>query len=255
MTDKAKTNEKSKSSAIPGVTKAPDARKRNQPLLRGTRDLSDKKITFKKEGVKPKKLGATNASDDTAEFSDLSQRRNRRAKGQRNNRREQRVVSEFEERILDIARVTNVVKGGRRFSFSAYVVIGNRKGKVGFGHGKANEVPDAIKKAVRSAQNNLITVPIIDKHTVPHDAQGKYLASKVLLKPSPKGKGLIASGTVRAVTELAGYTDIYSKTYGSRTKMNTAKATLEALKKMRTVEQIAELRDVPVDALKLKVSA
>lgn len=235
-----------KNSVIPGVTSKPhEAKKRNQPLLRGTRDLSDKKINFKKDGSHPKKVEGN--PEETAEY--VAHRKPRR----RNQRREQRVVSEFEERILHIARVTNVVKGGRRFSFSAYVIIGNRKGKVGFGHGKANEVPDAIKKAVRSAQNNLITVPI-DRHTVPHDSQGKYLASRVLLKPSPKGKGLIASETVRAVTELAGYTDIYSKTYGSRTKMNTAKATINALQKMRTVETIADLRGISVEALKAKVA-
>lgn len=239
-----------KESSIPGVSKATQSnqKKRNQPLLRGTRDLSDKKISFKKDGSKPRK----STGEETSELAVPTKvQRKRRF----NNKKEQRVVSEYEERILNIARVTNVVKGGRRFSFSAYVVIGNRKGTVGFGHGKANEVPDAIKKAVRNAQSKLITVPIIDKHTVPHDAQGKYLASKVLIKPAPKGKGLIASGTVRAVTELAGYSDIYAKTYGSRTKMNTAKATINALQKMRTVEEIAELRNVEIETLKAKVAS
>ncbi|MDK2819888.1 MAG: 30S ribosomal protein S5, partial [Mycoplasmataceae bacterium] len=110
-------------------------------------------------------------------------------------------VSEFEEKVIDIARVTTVVKGGRRFSFSAIVIIGNKKGKVGIGHGKANEVPDSIKKAIKNAQTNMINVPIINKSTIPHEIQTKYLASNVLLKPAPKGKGIIASGTVRAVVE------------------------------------------------------
>ncbi|PAF55390.1 30S ribosomal protein S5 [Mycoplasmopsis agassizii] len=231
-------------------------KKRAQPLIRGTRDLSAKSVAVKQQGRSPKKIPGQAATSDTVEFeeSKLRNRNSKRPNNRNNKNREDKLVSEFEERVLDIARVTTVVKGGRRFSFSAYVVIGNRKGKVGFGHGKANEVPDAIKKAVRNAQTHLITVPIIDKHTIAHDVTGKYLSSRVLLKPAPKGKGIIASGTVRTVTELAGYSDIYSKSYGSRTKMNTAKATIKALEKMRTVEQIAELRDVSVEALKSKVA-
>lgn len=157
--------------------------------------------------------------------------------------------SEFEEKVIDIARVTTVVKGERRFSFSAYAVVGNKKGKVGYGHGKANEVQDAIKKAVKDAQNRLITVPIVNKSTIPHEISEKFLASKVLLKPAPKGKGIIASNTVRAVVELAGYTDIYTKTHGSRTKINTVHATIKALQKLRTVEDIAWARDIEVEKL------
>lgn len=162
----------------------------------------------------------------------------RNANNPRNKRK-----SEFDEQIVDVARVTNVVKGGRRFSFSALVVIGNKNGKVGYGHGKANEVPNAIKKAIKNAQSNLITVPIVQKRTIPHISHAKYLSSNVLLKPAPKGKGIIASGTVRSVVELAGYKDIYTKSLGSRTKSNTVKATIDALKKMRTLEEIASLRD------------
>lgn len=155
--------------------------------------------------------------------------------------------SEFEEKIIDIARVTTVVKGGRRFSFSAVVVIGNKKGKVGLGHGKANEVPDAIKKAVKNAQNNLIEVPIINKSTIPHETKAKFLASQVLIKPAPKGKGIVASGSVRMVIELSGISDIYTKSYGSRTKQNAAKATIKALKQLRTAQELADLRGVDVD--------
>lgn len=154
---------------------------------------------------------------------------------------------EFEDRIIDIARVTTVVKGGRRFSFSAVVAIGNKKGKVGLGHGKANEVPDAIKKAFKNAENNLIEVPIINKSTIPHEITAKYLASRVILKPAPKGKGIVASGTVRTVVELAGYTDIYTKSYGSRTKQNAAKVVIKALQQLKTVEKLASLRDVSVE--------
>ncbi len=154
--------------------------------------------------------------------------------------------SEFEERVIDIARVTTVVKGGRRFSFSAFVVVGNKKGKVGYGHGKANEVPDAIKKAIKDARGHMINVPIIDKRTVPHDQVGRFLASKILVKPAPKGKGIIASGAIRQVVELAGYKDIYTKSLGSRSKANSVKATLDALNQLRTIEEIAKLRDVKV---------
>lgn len=171
-------------------------------------------------------------------------RRNNFRKGRRTKQE-----SEFTEKVVDIARVTKVVKGGRRFSFSAFVVVGNKKGQVGFGHGKANEVPDAIRKAVKDAQNNLVNVPVVNG-TVPHEINAKFLASKVMLKPAPKGKGLIASGTVRAVVELAGYTDIVTKTYGSRSKANTVKATIEALKLLRTAEQIAEIRDMKVEDIK-----
>ncbi len=142
-----------------------------------------------------------------------------------------------------------LLKADVEFSFSAFVVVGDKKGKVGFGHGKANEVPDAIKKAVKDARNHLITVPIQNKITVPHEIHAKFLASKVMLKPAPKGKGIVASGTVRAVVELAGYTDIYTKTYGSRSKANIVRATLKALQQLRTPEQIAEIRDKNVKDL------
>lgn len=171
---------------------------------------------------------------------------------QRNNRRDQKSPAdlEFEEKVVDIARVTVVVKGGRRFSFSAIVVVGNKKGKIGWGHGKANEVPDAIKKAVKDARRNLIEVPIVDGRTIPHEIQTKFVASDILLKPAPKGKGIVASGSVRSVVELAGYKDIYTKSLGSRSKQNSVKATFEALKKLKTIEKVAEMRGVkPSDIL------
>ncbi|MHA0272533.1 30S ribosomal protein S5 [Mycoplasma sp. 48589B] len=185
---------------------------------------------------------ATRAPKKAQEAS--SEQRPRRNAGNRKPRT-QRFESEFSEKVVDIARVTKVVKGGRRFSFSAFVVVGNKKGLVGFGHGKANEVPDAIRKAIKDAQNNLVSVPVVNG-TVPHEINAKFLASRVLLKPAPKGKGLIASGTVRAVVELAGYTDIVTKTYGSRSKSNVVKATVKALQNLRTVEEIAEIRDKQV---------
>ncbi|AIA29602.1 30S ribosomal protein S5 [Mycoplasmopsis californica HAZ160_1] len=163
-------------------------------------------------------------------------------------RRSQNVDNEFGEKVIAISRVSKTVKGGRRFSFSAFVVVGDKKGRVGFGHGKANEVPDSIKKAVKDAKNNLITLPILNG-TVPHENQAKFLASKVMLKPAAKGTGIVASSTVRAVVELAGYTDVYSKTYGSRSKSNIVRATLKALTQMRTPEQIADIRGKEVKDL------
>ncbi|UIF67206.1 30S ribosomal protein S5 [Mesomycoplasma hyopneumoniae] len=172
----------------------------------------------------------------------------------RKNSRDKNSKPEFEERVIAIHRVVKVVKGGRRFSFSAFAVVGNKKGRVGFGHGKANEVQDAVKKAIKDAQNRLVSVPIYRKSTVPHEIAVKYLASKILIKPAPRGKGIVASNTVRAVVELAGYTDIYTKTYGSRTKINVVRATLKALLKLRTINQVAELRDLsPQQALAQKV--
>lgn len=185
------------------------------------------------------------AKNDTKFSKKIPQKGTKTSRNSRNigNRKQ----TEFEEKVIDIARVTTVVKGGRRFSFSAVVVIGNKKGKVGIGHGKANEVPDAIKKAIKNAQTNIVEVPIINKSTIPHEVNAKFLSSRVLLKPAPKGKGIVASGTVRSVVELAGITDIYTKSYGSRTKQNAAKVTIKALKNLRTVEQLAELRGVSVE--------
>lgn len=176
---------------------------------------------------------------------------NRRPQRRGNDRRLRRNIdTEFQDKVVDIARVTTVTKGGRRFSFAAYVVIGDKKGRVGLGHGKANEVPDAIKKATIDAKKQLISIPIIDKRTIPHEQIGTFLASKVLIKPAPRGTGIIAGGSVRAVVELAGYKDIYTKSFGSRTKANTIKATLAALKQLRTVEQIAEARGISIEQLK-----
>ena len=167
-------------------------------------------------------------------------------KPRKNNKRDFKRENEFEEKVVNVARVTTVVKGGRRFSFSVLVVIGDKKGKVGYGHGKAGEVPDAIKKAIKDARKNLVTVPMIDKRTIPHEIKGKFISSNILLKPAPKGKGLIASGGVRAVIELAGYKDVVTKSLGSSNKTNVVKATVEALKQLRTVEEIAKLRDISV---------
>ena len=148
---------------------------------------------------------------------------------------------EFEERVVQINRVTKVVKGGRRMRFSALVVIGDKKGRVGFGTGKANEVPDAIRKATENAKHNLIRVPMVGT-TIPHEIVGTYGAGEVVLRPATEGTGVIAGGPVRAVMELAGVGDVLSKCLGSRTPINVVRATFEALKEMKTLRQVSALR-------------
>ena len=155
---------------------------------------------------------------------------------------------EFEERVVTINRVTKVVKGGRRFRFAALVVIGDRKGHVGFGTGKANEVPDAIKKAVESAKKNMITVSTVNT-TIPHEVTGVYGAGRVVLRPAAAGTGVKAGGPVRAVIELAGISDILSKSLGSATPINVVRATIEGLKSLETVEQVAARRGKTVEEL------
>ena len=155
----------------------------------------------------------------------------------------------YETEIINIGRVTKVTKGGRHFRFSATVAVGDRKGKVGIGTGKANEVPDAIKKAEQAATKNVVRVAIVNESTIPHEAIGVRGASKVMLKPASKGTGVKAGGPVRAVLELAGIKGILSKSLGSNTKINMAFATLEALKAQKTAEEIAALRGKKVEEL------
>ena len=155
----------------------------------------------------------------------------------------------YDTEIINIGRVTKVTKGGRHFRFSATVAVGDRNGQVGIGTGKANEVPDAIKKAEQAATKNVVRVSIVDSRTIPHEAIGVRGASKVLLKPASKGTGVKAGGPVRAVLELAGVKDILSKSQGSNTKINMAFATLEALKAQRTAEHVAALRGKKVEEL------
>ena len=155
---------------------------------------------------------------------------------------------ELKEKVVAINRVAKVVKGGRTFRFSAVVVVGDGNGRVGVGNGKAAEVPDAIKKAIDEAKKNLINVPIVGT-TIPHEYVGKFGSAQVMLKPAAEGTGVIAGGSDRPVLELAGYKDIRTKVIGTNNPRNVVYATLEGLKSMSTVEQIAKKRGKKVSEI------
>ncbi len=155
----------------------------------------------------------------------------------------------LEEQVIEIKNVVKVNKGGRQRRFSATVVIGDRHGQVGIGTGKANEVPDAIKKAIQEANKNLVRIPLTDDRTIAYEVNGTRGATRVMLKPAPEGTGIIAGGSVRAVLEIAGVRDIVSKALGARTKNNMAHATLNALKQIKTPQHIAELRGKSVEEM------
>ena len=163
-------------------------------------------------------------------------------------RREQK---EFEDVVVSINRVSKTVKGGRRMRFAALVVVGDKKGRIGFGMGKAAEVPDAIRKATEAATKNVFRVNLVEENrTVPHSAKGKHGASQVFLAPAAPGTGVIAGGAVRSILELAGVSDALSEVIGSRTSVNVVYATLDALKSMRTVEDVAKLREMKVSEVR-----
>ncbi|MGX7014755.1 30S ribosomal protein S5 [Vagococcus silagei] len=155
---------------------------------------------------------------------------------------------DLEDRVVAINRVSKVVKGGRRLRFAALVVVGDRNGHVGFGTGKAQEVPEAIRKAVEDAKKNLIEVPMVGS-TIPHEVIGSFCGGRILMKPALAGSGVAAGGPVRAVLELAGISDITSKSLGSNTPVNVVRATIEGLSRLKRAEEVAALRGLSVEEL------
>jgi small subunit ribosomal protein S5 len=163
--------------------------------------------------------------------------------GQRNFRgRRDRDLMDFDEKVVKINRVSKTVKGGKRVRFTALVVIGDGKGKYGFGLGKSAEVPEAIKKALSVAKRNMFHLEIVKGGTIAHPVMGKFGATQVFLKPAPEGTGLVAGGAVRAILELAGVKNVYSKIYGSRTQTNAVKATVDGLGKLKSFKQVELVR-------------
>ena len=156
--------------------------------------------------------------------------------------------SMFEERLITLNRVAKVMKGGRRFRFAALMVLGDKNGHVGLGYGKANEVPDAIRKAIEQAKKNMIEVNLKGE-TIPHNTVGVFRSSRIIMKPASKGTGVISGGPARAVLELAGVKNILSKSLGNNNSMNLAKATFEGLESLQTVQDMANKRGISVDQI------
>ena len=172
-------------------------------------------------------------------------RRNDRG-GNRNNNRRDQPDSEFTDKLVNLNRVSKATKGGRTFSFAALVVVGDKKGRVGFGQGKARDISECIQKATESAKKNLIKIPL-HKGTIPHEQIGKFGAGKVLLKPASPGTGVIAGGPMRPIFDLGGVHDVLAKSQGSANPQNVIKATLDALKKLRSPAMVAKERGVSVE--------
>ena len=176
----------------------------------------------------------------------MAERENRRE------RRERDETPEFADRLVAINRVSKTVKGGKRFGFAALVVVGDQKGRVGFGHGKAREVPEAIRKATEAAKRGLVRIPLREGRTLHHDVQGRHGAGKVVLRAAPAGTGIIAGGPMRAVFEAVGMQDVVSKSLGSSNPYNLVRATFDALKNEDSPRSVAARRSLKVSALQTR---
>lgn len=164
---------------------------------------------------------------------------------------EQTTAPDVEERVVAVNRVAKVMKGGRRFSFSALMIVGDKKGKVGYGLGKAKEVPEAIRKATQAAQKSMISVPV-DGGTIPHEVLGEFDAGKILFKPAAEGTGVKAAGACRSILELAGIKDVLTKSQRGNNPHNIVKATFDALKQLRSADEVARVRGKDVKGLRIK---
>ena len=172
----------------------------------------------------------------------MAERSDRRERRDRRDRREDERDSEFADRLVAINRVSKTVKGGKRFGFAALVVVGDQKGRVGFGKGKAREVPEAIRKATEQAKRSVIRVPLREGRTLHHDAQGRWGAGRVIMRTAPQGTGIIAGGPCRAVFEMLGIQDVVAKSTGSQNPYNMVRATIEGLKQELSPRQVAARR-------------
>jgi small subunit ribosomal protein S5 len=170
----------------------------------------------------------------------MAERDNRRGGQRRDNRRDE--TPEFADRLVAINRVSKTVKGGKRFGFAALVVVGDQKGRVGFGKGKAKEVPEAIRKATESAKRNMMRIPLKEGRTLHHDVEGRHGAGRVVMRTAPEGTGIIAGGPMRAVFEMLGVKDVVSKSIGSQNPYNMIRATLEGLNRMASPRSVAQRR-------------
>lgn len=189
--------------------------------------------------------------ENAAETTEKKAPKAKRApKGAGKKPQQQEVVSDIEERVVAVNRVAKVVKGGRRFSFSALVIVGDKKGRVGFGLGKAKEVPDAIRKASQEASKKMILIPV-EKGTIPHTVLGEFDAGKILFHPAAEGTGIKAAGACRTILELAGVKDVLTKSLRGSNPHNVVKATFTALKDLRSVNQIAQARGVDTKGLRI----
>jgi small subunit ribosomal protein S5 len=207
-------------------------------------DQSDDKKT---NGPEQKSGDALSASPDEGKKGAPHQRKRSRPQ----NKKKEDLNPEFEERVVSVNRVAKVVKGGRRFSFSALMVVGDKKGKVGFGLGKAKEVPEAIRKATQKAQKNMIRVPL-DKGTIPHTIHGHHDAGQIMFRPASEGTGVKAAGACRSILELAGVRNVLTKSVRGNNPHNIVKATFDALRNLRSAKDVAEARGKDKAGLRIK---
>ena len=194
------------------------------------------------------------SENDKAEVKATEDKKGKKpARAPRAPRKQETTSPDIEERVVAVNRVAKVVKGGRRFSFSALVIVGDQKGKVGYGLGKAKEVPDAIRKASQEATRSMIQVPV-EKGTLPHEVLGEFDAGKILFKPASEGTGVKAAGACRTILELAGIKNVLTKSLRGSNPHNVVKATFAALRQIRSVEQVAKCRGVDAKSLRISKS-